>query len=179
MTLENSIDNYVSLCADYNDGGAHYYYEKVVDGGVVSGQTARTFDDRTLYISYDFTLDELYLSYTGYGSGNAWQTLSGLLAGQWSSSKMGVSLGGGSSGTIITDGDTYLDNFEVSSGMLLGWPPVTDLYKDGYIDLYDLSIIADNWLASGVGVEGGDINDNGEADGTVNLRDLAELGLAW
>jgi len=63
--------------------------------------------------------------------------------------------------------------------VLLGWPPVTDLYKDGYIDLSDLSIIADNWLQSDVGAAGGDINDNGIGDGTVNFRDFAELGLAW
>jgi len=179
MALENNIDNYVSLSADYNDGGAHFYYEQVVDGNMVSSQVTRALQDGTLYISYDSVLDELYLSFSDYGPGDAWQTISGLLAGQWSSSAVGVSLGGGSPGTIISEGEAYLDDFEVSSGVLVGWPPVTDLYEDGYIDLFDLWIIAENWLESDVGVEGGDINDNGEADGTVDLRDLAELGLAW
>jgi hypothetical protein len=67
----------------------------------------------------------------------------------------------------------------INDARLIGWPPVTDIYRDGYVDVPDLAIIADNWLMTGVGIEGGDINGNGAGDGIVNLPDLAELGLAW
>ena len=56
--------------------------------------------------------------------------------------------------------------------------PVTDFDGDGYVELFDLDIVADNWLLSDVGLAGGDINGNSTGDGTVNLQDLAELGLA-
>ena len=67
----------------------------------------------------------------------------------------------------------------VDQAVLLGWPPVTDLDEDGYIDLPDLNIICDNWLDTDAGAEGGDINGNGTGDGIVNFIDIAELVLAW
>ena len=67
----------------------------------------------------------------------------------------------------------------IIQAVLLGWPPVTDIDGDDYVDLADLAIICGNWLDTDAGVEDGDINGNGAGDGIVNFRDLAELGLAW
>jgi hypothetical protein len=54
---------------------------------------------------------------------------------------------------------------------LLGWPVVTDLDNDGFIEIDDLKIMCENWLDSGEG----DIDNSG----IVDFRDFAEFGLAW
>ena len=137
-------------------------------------QDSRSVDDGMLYVSYDADSNEIYLSHVGYGSADANRTL----ACQWTSASVEVSVGGGS-GVTLGLGEAYLDNFVVDQATMLGWLPVTDLYTDGYIDVADLAVIADNWLSTDAGVEGGDINGNGAGDGIVNFRDVAELGLAW
>jgi hypothetical protein len=176
IALENSTDNYVSLSAGFGDDEAYFYYEKAVDGNVAYGQVSRTSDDGTLYLSYDAGLDELYLSFTGYGAGNAWQTETSLLAGQWSSEPVRVVIGGGSDLAWIEDGEAYLDNFEVESGLLLGWPPETDIDGNGFIEWDDLRIMCDNWLSEGTDIPGDIYEDE---DNIVNFLDFAEFGLAW
>jgi hypothetical protein len=176
MTLKGGGDDYVSLSAGFDGSQVYFYYEKAVDGNTVYGQTPRASNDGTLYISYDTSLDELYLSFTGYGSANAWQTISGLLKGQWASEPVRVVIGGGSELAKIEDGQAWLDNFEVTSGLLLGWPPVTDIDGNGFIDWDDLKIMCDNWLAVGPAVQGDIFEDE---DNIVNFLDFAEFGLAW
>jgi hypothetical protein len=175
MALENTEDNYVSLSAGFDGNQTYLYYEKAIDGNVVYEQASRASNDGTLYISYNASLDELYLSFTGYGSGNAWQTITGLLAGQWSSGPVSIAVGGGSGLATLEGGEAYLDNFEVNSGLLLGWPPATDLDSSGFIDWSDVLIISGNWLATGSDIPGDIVGD----DDIVNFRDFAELGLAW
>ena len=82
-----------------------------------------------------------------------------------------VSLGGGSAGAALGAGEAYMDNFEMARAGLLGWPVVTDIDNNGYIEIYDLAIMCENWLDSGKG----DIDNNG----IVDFRDFAEFGLAW
>lgn len=82
-----------------------------------------------------------------------------------------VSIGGGSSGAVLGPGEAYLDNFEMAKATLLGWPPATDLDGNGFIELYDLVIMCENWLDTGAG----DIDN----DGNVDFIDFAEFGLAW
>jgi hypothetical protein len=176
MAVESDDGNYVSLSAGFEGSSGYFYYEKAVDGDVTSGQASRVSDDGTLYISYDAGVDELYLSYTGYGSVNAWQTISGLLAGQWSSGPVRIAVGGGSFGASLGMGEAYVDNFKVESGLVLGWPPVTDIDGNGFIEWNDLKVMCDNWLAVGSAVPG-DVYKDG--DDIVNLLDLAEFGLAW
>jgi len=173
-------DSYVSISAGSDNDGSYFYYEALVDGNVVSEKESRSVDDGTLYVSYDATLNEVYLSRVDYGSTNAytWSTIPYPLQGQWTDASVKVAVGGGCS-VALASGEAYLDNLIISDAKLLGWPPVTDLNGDDYIDLADLGIIAYNWLEPDAGIEGGDINDNGIGDGIVNLRDFAELGLAW
>ena len=54
---------------------------------------------------------------------------------------------------------------------------IYDLDGDGYIDWYDVAIIAENWAKTDPDIEGGDINGNGAGDGIVDFRDFAELAL--
>jgi hypothetical protein len=178
ITIGDAYD-YVGIWAGSDNDGSYYYYEAVIDGNAVSEKAVRSVDDGTLYVSYDADTNEIYLSSTGYGSENAysWSTVPGPLQCQWTGD-VTVSVGGGS-GVALEQGDAYLDNLIVDSALLLGWPPVTDMHRDGYIDYLDLAVVADSWLMTGVGVEGGDINGNGQGDGIVNLIDFGELGLAW
>ncbi len=173
-------NSYASISAGSDNNGSYFYYEALVDGNVVSEKESRSTDNGTLYISYDSAANEMYLSHAGYGSTDAytWSTIPSPLQGQWTSGSVEVGIGGGC-GVALASGEAYLDDMIIDDAKLLGWPPVTDLDGDGYIDLSDLEIIAYHWLDTGAGTEGGDINDNGIGDGTVNLRDFAELGLAW
>jgi hypothetical protein len=116
----------------------------------------------------------LYLSYTGYGTDNAWQTITGLLDNQWLSKPLGVAIGGGSGGGVIYTGQAYLDNFEITSARMLGWPVASDLNNDGYIDWLDIAIIRDNWLRTDYGITG-DLN----ADNTVNFIDFVDITAGW
>jgi hypothetical protein len=171
MTIEKNDSNYVSITAGSDSGGRYFYYEKVADGNTVFEQTTRDSNDGTLYISYNASADEMYLSSTGYGSINAWKTVSGLLQGQWSS-EVYIALGGGSDSIVISSGEAYLDNFTVTAAMPIGLPPATDLNNDGFIDWDDVWIVCENWL--GVGPDG-DVNN----DGFVDFEDYVELALAW
>jgi hypothetical protein len=174
MTIENSRNNYVLIAADANSNETHFWYEQVVDGNAVSfGQVPRYSNDGTLYISYDAVLDELYLSHTGYGAADAWQTIAGLLQGRWAAKPVIVAIGGGSNGCIIADNQAYLDNFEVTAGKVLGWPPPRDLNSDRFIDRFDMKVMSEHWLQTGIDTEG-DVN----GDGTVNFIDFALLATA-
>jgi hypothetical protein len=164
ITIEKG-DDYAGLSAG-SDGGAAYYY---ADSNSISEQISRVSDDGTLYVSYDSTLDELYLSYTGYGFSDAWQTISGVLESSGSGT---IVVGGGSDRVTLNSGQAYLDNFEVTTAVPLGWPPATDLDANGFIGLGDLVILSNYWL--GIGPEG-DIT----GDGNVDLKDFAELNQAW
>ncbi len=174
ITIKNDSDNYVSISAGSDGSGPYLRYERVCDGNSVSDQKIRDSNDGTLYISYDAGLDRLYLSSTGYDAANAWQTLSGLLQGQWASEPVSLAIGGGSDGTYIDNGQAYLDNFEVTSAVLFGWPVATDFNKDGFIDWLDVEAMALHWLQSGSGIEG-----DSNADGIVDFADFAALAVAW
>jgi len=135
LGLYKDWDNYLEVAAGCWVGGEtfpYFYYEVTDDSKVEEeGEKARGTDDGTLYISYDAAADELYLSDTGYGAGNAWVTIPGLLQGKWggdivgpflSGWSRGVSLGsseaylsGLSKGGVPHGGEAWLDNFEVTS----------------------------------------------------------------
>jgi hypothetical protein len=109
--------------AEFEAGGFEtgpFYLYEVQDGLWEHEVVAERFsDDGTLYMSYDPDTDELYFSFTGYGKANAWQTVTGLLQGHWASEPVYIILGGGSEGLPLTGEDAWLDNFAVSSGVLV------------------------------------------------------------
>ena len=167
--------NHISFEAGCEGDSPYWRYEETVDGNIVSfEQTTRGSNDGTLYISYDAGLDELYLSHTGYGSGNDWQTISGLLQGQWAGEPIYVYIGGGSDNVAVDPGEVYLDNFTVNSGVLPGWPPATDINDDGFINWLDVKTLSGQWLNTGGGLDA-DIN----GDNTVDFKDFAEFANAW
>jgi lysophospholipase L1-like esterase len=168
--------NYVSISAGSSGDGAYYYYEAVADGNIVSETEDRTTNDGTLYVSYEAASKDFYLSHTGFGSQNAyvWQTTDPFQV-QWVL-PVRLSIGGGSFGVSLSPGDSYLDNFEVMTAALLGWPPVTDIDGNGFIEWDDLSIICENWLETGPDIPGDIYKDE---DNTVNFLDFAEFGPAW
>jgi hypothetical protein len=87
-----------------------------------------------------------------------------------------VSIGGGSSGAALGPGEAYLDNFEVVTAALLGWPPATDIDGNGFIEWCDLEIMCENWLLVDPDVLCDLYKDD---DNTVNFLDFAEFGPAW
>jgi hypothetical protein len=176
MNIEkaNDVNNYVSISAGSDGNQPYFYYEKVVDGNAVFGQQLRASDDGTLYISYDVGVDELYLSSTGYGVASAWQTISGLLQGQWTS-PVDVVIGGGSDRVVLSPGDAYLDNFETTTGTLLGWPLPPCIVPNvvGETEANAVTAITDAGFAVGTvsyvnggGVPLGDVVSQSEAPGT-------------
>jgi len=174
ITIENDCSNYVSISAGSDGSGPYLRYEMACDGNSVFDRKIRDTNDATLYISYDAGTDQLYLSCAGYGAENAWQSLSGLLQGQWGSEPLSLAIGGGSDGDCIDNGRAYLDNFEITTAVLFGWPVAADFNRDGFIDWLDVKAMGVHWLEPGSGIEG-DLN----GDGIVNLVDFAALATGW
>ncbi len=174
ITIENDYSNYVSISAGSDGSGPYLRYEMACDGNSVFDRKIRDSNDATLYISYDAGMDQLYLSCAGYGAENAWQSLSGLLQGQWVSEPVSLAIGGGSDGDCIDNSRAYLDNFEITTAVLSGWPVAADFNRDGFIDWLDVKAMGVHWLEPGSGIEG-DLN----SDGIVNFADLAALATGW
>lgn len=106
------------------DAGPFYLYE-VSDGFWVREVVAdRSAEEGTLFMSYNSGVDELYFSQSGYGKANAWQTVSGLLAGRWGGAPVYVLLGIGSEGMTLTGADAWLDDFAVNAGTLVTGEPI-------------------------------------------------------
>jgi len=121
---------YVFLSAGCEDNQPYYYYETVIDGSIVNEAWETRHADRgTFYLSYDSSVDELYLSFSGYGSANAWKTARNLLQDQWGNSLVSVGIGGESYGAQLSSGQAYLDNFAIESGNILG-PDTGLIYVD-------------------------------------------------
>ena len=117
--LDPAAMKWAELEAGCFESGPFYLYE-VRDGSWVQEVVAeRSSNDGTLYMSYDPDVDELYLSYTGFGKANNWRMVVGLLKGRWASAPVYVILGGGSEGMALSGPDAWLDNFAVSSGVLV------------------------------------------------------------
>jgi hypothetical protein len=130
-SLNPEARQWAELEAGCFDTGPFYLYE-VSDGFWVQEVVAdRSADEGTLYMSYNPDTDELYFSHSGYGKANAWQTMTGLLAGRWGGKPVHVLLGIGSEGMVLTEADAWLDNFTVNVGTLV---PVTPDEEGGAED---------------------------------------------
>jgi hypothetical protein len=139
--------DYIYLAAGCDENYLVFWYEHVEDGAsVTSNWKTRSSASGTLYISYDTSKDELYLSDTGYGSANAWKTFTGVLQGDWGGRAFGVGIGGSSELEIMTTGQAYLDNFVVDSGQICTSSPPGDLDNNCKVDFGDLAIMMLSWL---------------------------------
>lgn len=118
-TLARSIDSYVELGAGCHLGESVYQYKGLSGSWAQERSTARPSELTTLYISYQADADELYLSYTGYGKANAWQTVARLLGDPWRGQPVYIILGGGSDGMDLSGGETWLDNFTIDTGAIV------------------------------------------------------------
>jgi hypothetical protein len=174
ITIEDD-DNYVSISAGSDSNESYFYYQAGVDGNTVFEQEIRGLNDGTLYISFDANSNNLYLSHVGYGEANAyvWQTTPNPLQCEWTS-PVDVAIGGGSDRVFLGPDEAYLDNFEITAATLCGWPPITDIDKDGFVDWRDVAIISENWLQTGPDVPG-DIN----SDDAVDFLDWADFAWVW
>jgi hypothetical protein len=151
---EENDANEVWLEAGYGeDDSAYFCWDAIVDGSIFYGEyiKSRSLDDGTLYISYDASEDELYLSDTGYWANDAWGTIPGLVQGVWDADMVSLLLGG-SSGELdeaLPSGVAYLDNFIVDSGTIVQiceYALAGDLNNDCKVDFRDFARMAENWL---------------------------------
>ena len=188
--VPDSVDprnEYVDLAAGCDEFAPYFWYENDVDGE--TAWAARASNDGTLYVSYNAAIDSLYLSYTGYGSANAWQTVSGL-KGRWGTDHVHVCLGGGSAGQVLSSADAYLDNFVIESGDLFYATLIGDFCgasftdPDGYVDVWDLMQFADHWhTRAGEGNWDAVFDlagtNFGDPDGYIDVWDLMTFADHW
>ena len=119
-TANNNAAIEAQRYVDQNENGSVFDYEKTTDGNHVQKDVkTRNQDSGVLYISYDANKDELYLSDTGYWAANAWDTIPGLLKGEWNSNVVVPFLSGYVRNIALNSGDAYLDNFVVDSGTIV------------------------------------------------------------
>jgi hypothetical protein len=118
-SLNEPAERFTVLEAGCLENQPNYLHEIEENGSIIHGESvSRSTDDGTLYISYNSDMDEIYLSFTGYGQAKAWQTVEGLLQDQWAAQPVYVVIGGGSDQVLLDTGDAYLDNFTIDSGVL-------------------------------------------------------------
>ena len=145
--LENFNQDYIYLAAGCDENYLAFWYEHVEDGHPVIGNwKSRSSNSGTLYISYDASKDELYLSDTGYGSANSWKTFSGILQGTWGGRLIGVGIGGSSEGEVMSPGQAYLDDFLVDDATLCTGIPAGDLNENCKVDFEDFALFTLSWL---------------------------------
>jgi len=127
-------ENDVWLDAGYEES-AIFYWDALVGGSVIdANEKLRSSDNGTLYISYNAATDDLYVSDSGYGAGNAWGTILDLVQGAWDADVVSPLLGG-SADEALPSGAAYLDNFVVNSGMIIPEPATIGLLGLGSLTL--------------------------------------------
>lgn len=106
----------------------HFLYRVVDDGVSDSGSAFRLASTATMYLSYDASADELYISDAGYGPRHAWKTFTGLIQGQWGGKPLYVWTGGSADGLDLVPGQAFADNLLVESGAVLE-ASLRDVYR--------------------------------------------------
>ncbi len=139
--------NYIQFGAAYSGSNRIFYYRRgYMDTVYDSAWKLRNSDSGTLHISYNASLDELYISDIGYGSANAWKTITGIIQDQWNRNTVGVGFGGNSKGVELISGQAHLDNFVIDSGTLCDGLSEADLNEDCKVDFSDFALFAAEWL---------------------------------
>jgi len=116
-SIENRDSRHVALGVGTDDSYPYLWVEAIDESIQYTRSTSRGGDDEgTLYLSYDASADELYVSGRGFGAENAWATLRDILQDAWAGQPLTVGLGGGSNGIRISSGQAYLDDFVLEAG---------------------------------------------------------------
>ncbi|UCD51552.1 MAG: hypothetical protein JSW27_02755 [Phycisphaerales bacterium] len=115
-SVEHRDSRHVAFGVGTDDAYAYLWVEAIDESIQYTRSTNRGSDEGVLYISYDASVDELYISGRGYGVENAWATLRDVLQDAWAGQLLAVGLGGGSNGVRIGSGQAYLDNFVLEVG---------------------------------------------------------------
>jgi hypothetical protein len=164
----------IYLSAECWEGYKDYAFWNKDGEGYFEDYIERTTDDGTLYISYDASADELYLSYTGYGQANAWQIVSGVLKGHWNGVPIYLGFGGCAyDGTTVSAGSLYLDDFVLDEGAVVTLFSPTGVSATGgaYTDK-----VAITWTASS-GATAYDVyrntSNNSASSVQINVSDVA------
>jgi hypothetical protein len=171
LGIKDGTGDFVTISAVCAGTQRYYTFAALADGNSFSAQAVRTGNSGTLYITGIPAADAIYVSYTEYGPAKAWQTLQCAING-CVGRDVTVYLGGGGYGVTLTQGQAWLDNIEIDTGLLKGWPPTTDIDQDGYIGWGDLWYVANHWLENYLPA---DINK----DGKVNFKDFALIVVGW
>jgi hypothetical protein len=114
--VDNRGDRHVAFGVGTDDSFPYLWVEAIDESIQYSRSAARRDDEGTLYISYDASVDELYVSDRGYGAENAWATLKDLLQSAWAGRAVNVGIGGGANAVRIDSGQAYFDNFILEAG---------------------------------------------------------------
>jgi hypothetical protein len=115
-SVENRDSQHVAFGVGTDDSYPYLWVEAIDESIQYTRSTSRGGDEGTLYLSYDASVDELYVSGRGFGAENAWATLRDVVQATWAGQPLAVGLGGGSNGVRIGSGQAYLDNFVLEAG---------------------------------------------------------------
>ena len=175
LKLISDVNNYAHIAVG-SDSDGQYYQIEVIENSDVNEieKSSRTNSDGTLYVYYRPGDDRLYLSLAGYNT-----TINGLyaknaLAKSWINGMAKIEIGMVSKNCEILPGQASFDNFIMNTGILLDWPPVTDIDQSGFIDYNDLRAITDDWLTNDPNSPA-DITD----DNDVNFEDFSKFSNVW
>jgi hypothetical protein len=117
--LDEPRSQYISLGIGCVNRYPSYWHEWK-DGYEMRWDFASRFADRvTLYISYEAFDDVLYVSDSGYGSENAWNSFPDFIQGRWGGPPLFVFVGGVSDGAAIDPGRAFVDDFAIESGRVV------------------------------------------------------------
>ena len=134
LGLGKDEENDVWLDAGYEES-AFFCWDAIAGGSIIdANEKSRSSNDGILYISYDASEDDLYVSDSGYGAGNAWGTISDLVRGTWDADMVSPLLGGEAC-EALPSGVAYLDNFIVNSGVIIPEPATVALLGLGSLVL--------------------------------------------
>ena len=127
-----SVDGEVHLNVA-SGAGKTWFYANVEAAGRADRQiltNPRTTTEGWSYFSYDAATDTLFVSVNGYrlapgsDAGNA--AISGVLRGEWGAGDVLLFLGGDTdSGAVVGPGEAWVDNFEITQGVLVTPSPRT------------------------------------------------------
>ncbi|MEN6306538.1 MAG: VCBS repeat-containing protein [Anaerohalosphaeraceae bacterium] len=130
ITISPSTGNYFQVGVGCDENAPYMGY-KIVGSMANEQGVARVTNSGAVYLSYDSPSDTLYVSTTGYGSGNALAQIPGLVKGSWGGVNLSVGLFGYSSGVALASGEAYADNFVLDTGTLVYTQYSLNLTKTG------------------------------------------------